>query len=326
MGIHLSKDQSFVQKLTDILETQLENDQFGVKELADEMGMSRSQLHRKVHSILRKSTSAFIREYRLQVAFDLLKADVATVSEIAYKVGFASPTYFNTCFNNQYGYPPGEAKFKGNLPSTSPIVDENTPAPLVSGGRKLSWIAIIGIIILVMSLFTFGVFSGSALLGMNENAQLIPRKNSIAVIPFENWSRNPQLKFLSDGITDAIISQLSKIDSIPKVVPYISVVRFQHTELGVSEISKILQVALLVQGNIQSSGDELKINVQLIDGSSEEILWSREYLRKWEENKTFNIQQRIAQHVVESVQYKIRQSNMLINTPKSSSKIGKLPF
>ena len=61
----LSMDQEFIKKLIDILEINLENENFGVIELASEAGLSRSQLHRKLHEINGKSTSQFIREYRL---------------------------------------------------------------------------------------------------------------------------------------------------------------------------------------------------------------------------------------------------------------------
>lgn len=107
-----SMDQEFIKKLIDILEINLENETFVVIELASEAGLSRSQLHRKLHEINGKSTSQFIREYRLEKAMEMLKLNSGTASEIAYRVGFTSPTYFNTCFHNFYGYPTGEVKFQ----------------------------------------------------------------------------------------------------------------------------------------------------------------------------------------------------------------------
>ena len=94
------------------MKVNLENEKFGVVELAAEIGLSRSQLHRRLQELRGKSTSRFIREYRLEMAMEMLKKNVATASEIAYRVGFSSPTYFNTSFHNYYGYPPGEVKFK----------------------------------------------------------------------------------------------------------------------------------------------------------------------------------------------------------------------
>ena len=110
-----SIDEKFIEKLIEILETNLEKENFGVRQLADAAGVSRSQLHRKLKTINGKSTSQFIREFRLEKAMEMLQNNVATASEIAYKVGFSSPTYFNTSFNQYYGYPPGEAKFRNPL-------------------------------------------------------------------------------------------------------------------------------------------------------------------------------------------------------------------
>ena len=103
MTRNLSSDQTFIQKLIDIIDINLENEKFGVSELAAEVGLSRSSLHRRLQNIKGKSSSRFIREYRLEKAMQMLKNNQATASEIAYRVGFTSPTYFNTCFHNFYG-------------------------------------------------------------------------------------------------------------------------------------------------------------------------------------------------------------------------------
>ncbi len=76
-------EDPFIQKLSNILRDHLEDEDFGVSELARKAGLSRSQLHRRIKSVTGKSTSLFIREYRLVVAFDMLQRKDATVSEIA---------------------------------------------------------------------------------------------------------------------------------------------------------------------------------------------------------------------------------------------------
>ena len=103
-----SGEKEFLEKLTQITETNLTNEQFGVSELAREMGMSRSNLHRKVKSTAKISVSQFIRQERLKQAMELLKQTSSTASEVAYKVGFGSVTYFTKCFHDYYGFPPGE--------------------------------------------------------------------------------------------------------------------------------------------------------------------------------------------------------------------------
>ena len=100
----------FLEKLKREVDDNLTNDQFGVEELAKNIGMSRSQLHRKLITATGKSVSQFIREYRLQRGMELLKEGELNAAQVADRIGFGSATYFNKCFNEYYGFPPGEVK------------------------------------------------------------------------------------------------------------------------------------------------------------------------------------------------------------------------
>ena len=105
-------NEILIYKLTKIAQDNFTNEQFGVKDLVKIYGMSRSQMHRKLKPINGQSISQFIREIRLAKAMQFLQKNETTASEIAYQVGFSSPTYFNTCFRDYFGYPPGEVKFR----------------------------------------------------------------------------------------------------------------------------------------------------------------------------------------------------------------------
>jgi len=120
MNIERSMDQVLIEKLTNILKVNFDKEGFGVKKLAKKAGLSRSKLHRKLHAIKGKSTSEFIREYKLKKALIMLQNNVATASEISYRVGFSSPQYFSKCFQDYYGYTPGEAKHK-----TQSLIEDN---------------------------------------------------------------------------------------------------------------------------------------------------------------------------------------------------------
>jgi len=104
----LSRDEKFLKKLKGIVESNLENEKFGVKNLTEAMAMSRIQVYRKLHKQNGNNTNQYIRETRLERAMEMLNNDVASVSEIAFQVGFSSPAYFNKCFHDFYGLPPGE--------------------------------------------------------------------------------------------------------------------------------------------------------------------------------------------------------------------------
>lgn len=116
----------FLNKITGIIEENIANEQFGVSELAEEIGMSRSNLLRKVKKLSKISASQYIRQVRLQRAMRILGQTSLTVSEIAYKVGFGSPSYFIKCFREYYGYPPGEAGRSKNNIVESEQVDQTT--------------------------------------------------------------------------------------------------------------------------------------------------------------------------------------------------------
>jgi signal transduction histidine kinase/DNA-binding response OmpR family regulator len=101
-----SVDEMFLERLMQVMEVNYDNEEFTVEQLSQEIGISRSQLHRKLEALTNESSSQFIRKFRLQRAMELLKKNHASISEIAYMVGFGSPSYFNRCFLKQYGVTP----------------------------------------------------------------------------------------------------------------------------------------------------------------------------------------------------------------------------
>ncbi|WP_339917973.1 hybrid sensor histidine kinase/response regulator transcription factor [Yeosuana marina] len=103
-----STEIEFLKRLKEVLNDNITNSVFTSEAFAEAMHMSRTQLHRKLKAIVGMSTSAFIRSQRLKLALDLLKKSDATVSEIAYQVGFNTPSYFIKCFKEVYGTTPSE--------------------------------------------------------------------------------------------------------------------------------------------------------------------------------------------------------------------------
>ncbi len=108
-----SMNQIFLNKVITQIENNISNNGLSVEILAGEVGLSRSQLHRKVIAITGQSVGKLIRDIRLKRAADLLSQQVGTVSEIGYMTGFSSPSYFNKCFKDHFGHAPGEL-MKGN--------------------------------------------------------------------------------------------------------------------------------------------------------------------------------------------------------------------
>jgi len=111
-------EDSFLVKTKEVIEAHLDNADFSIEDLSREIGMSRAQVHRKLKALTSQSASQFMRTIRLQHARALLRKGDLNVSEVAYQVGFSSPTYFSTCYMQQFGYAPSDERADHSVPRT----------------------------------------------------------------------------------------------------------------------------------------------------------------------------------------------------------------
>jgi len=105
-----SLDDALLKKVMETVENNIENENFGVEELARQVSLSQRHLDRKLLGLTNLSPNDFIRYIRLQRAHELLEKGVGSVTEIAYQVGFGSSAYFSTCFRKRFGYSPSEIR------------------------------------------------------------------------------------------------------------------------------------------------------------------------------------------------------------------------
>ena len=103
-----SMDEQFLKRAFETMKGHFNNPDFNVQGFSSEMHMSRNQLHLKIRALTRHTPVEFIRIYRLNRAAGLIKKKSATIAEIAYDVGFSSPSYFSECFHKQFGMLPSE--------------------------------------------------------------------------------------------------------------------------------------------------------------------------------------------------------------------------
>lgn len=108
-----SIETAFLNKVNSFVKNNLDNEHYSVEQLSRDLRIDRTQLFRKLRAITGKNPSQFIRTYRLQVAYDLLKQRNGTIAEIAFKVGFSTPSYFSRSFKAQFGKTPGEVMNDG---------------------------------------------------------------------------------------------------------------------------------------------------------------------------------------------------------------------
>src|SRR5690606_5079063 len=98
----------FLQQLKTVLDEHITDPLFNTDAFSRSMHMSRRQLYRKLKAIIGMTPTEFVRNERLRLAAGLLKKSDATVAEIAYQVGFGTPSYFIKCFKEAYGHTPNE--------------------------------------------------------------------------------------------------------------------------------------------------------------------------------------------------------------------------
>ena len=101
-------DVQFIERILKVIDLHISEEDFTIENFGHEVGMSRSQMFRKIKALTGKSCSVYLRSVRLAKAKAMLQNREATISEIAYSVGFRSPSYFAHCFKEEFGYPPSE--------------------------------------------------------------------------------------------------------------------------------------------------------------------------------------------------------------------------
>jgi TolB-like protein/Tfp pilus assembly protein PilF len=125
---------------------------------------------------------------------------------------------------------------------------------------------------------------------------------SIAVLPFENFSDDKENAFFADGIQDDIITNLSKIGDL-KVISRTSVMQYRGKANNVREIGKALGVSAILEGSVRRSANRIRVNVQLIDATTDEHLWANDYDRDLTD--VFAIQSDLAQKIAGELQAKL---------------------
>jgi serine/threonine protein kinase/Tfp pilus assembly protein PilF len=120
------------------------------------------------------------------------------------------------------------------------------------------------------------------------------QNRSIAVLPFKNLSDSKDDEYFSDGITEDILTQLSKISDL-KVISCTTIMQYKNTKKSIREIGKELNVGVVLEGSVRHSGDRIRISSQLIDAKEDKHLWAETYDREMKD--VFAIQSDVAKHI-----------------------------
>ena len=204
--------------------------------------------------------------------------------------------------------------------------DEVAPGESIAGptGRKLT------ALIIVVALVALGLLllqlTRHKRTGATENpaqppttpktaiTEAVPEK-SVAVLPFQNLSKDEENAFFSDGVQDEILTDLARIADL-KVISRTSVMQYKTgAERNLREIGKALGVAHVVEGSVQRSANRVRVNAQLIDARTDSHLWAQTYDRELAD--VFAIQSQIAQTIADQLQAKL--------SPKEKGAISERP-
>jgi len=196
-------------------------------------------------------------------------------------------------YTDEMGNPAAPQKFM-------PVTVAAAAGHAVTVRRRISPIFIAGVIIVALAI-------GSFLLLQQQKpksstiASAIPEK-SIAVMPFENLSHDPDNAYFADGIQDEILTRLSKIADL-KVISRTSTQQYQSKPGNLSEIAHQLGVAHIVEGSVQKIADAVRVNVQLIKAANDSHLWADTFDRKLTD--IFSVESEVAKAIADQLRAKL---------------------
>ena len=129
------------------------------------------------------------------------------------------------------------------------------------------------------------------------------KERSIAVLPFDNLSGDPEQDYFSDGLSIEMIAQLSKISGLDKVIAFNSSRRYRDSDKTVVEIGEELGAALLLEGTVRQQGERVRVTAQLVDAREQGQLWAETY--DGELSDIFAVQSRIADQIAAALRVEL---------------------
>jgi adenylate cyclase len=172
--------------------------------------------------------------------------------------------------------------------------------------KRWQWVALAAVIVLIVGAvaiwnFYFRLPSVEPA-SVEKMAFPLPDKPSIAVLPFTNMSEDPKQEYFSDGITNDIITDLSKFGGL-FVVASNSTFTYKNKPTKVQEVSRDLGVRYVLEGGVQKAGDRVRINAQLIDATTGQHLWAERFDRSMDD--IFAVQNEITEKIIAAVFVKL---------------------
>ncbi|WP_282136313.1 adenylate/guanylate cyclase domain-containing protein [Seonamhaeicola maritimus] len=181
---------------------------------------------------------------------------------------------------------------------------EKYKPPFYKRKSSLIWlVALIALVVFALNIKSIKITTNNSV-----------KELSIAVLPFDNLSSDEDAEFFRDGITEDILTQLSKLKEI-RVISRTSVMQYKETEKTIPEIAEELGVSYILEGSIRKYGDDIRISAQLINAYNDEHLWAQNYDKTI--TNVFTVQTEVSKEIVNALEL-----NLSFEEQKSLSNIA----
>lgn len=169
---------------------------------------------------------------------------------------------------------------------------------------KIRWMGVVAaVVIIVIGLLIYQVYQSKQILPVEE---ALAEKPSIAVMPFDNFSNDPEQGYFGDGISEDLITDLSKIPDL-LVISRLSSFTYKGKNIKVQQIAKELGVRYVLEGSVRKVGNSIRINAQLIDATTGHHLWAERY--DGDMNDIFTLQDNINRKIAASLALKLTEDD-----------------
>lgn len=287
-------EKLILEKLTLLVQQNLDNPSFSLDSIGKELGMSRSQLHRTVKNQTQLSITLFARSVKLQKAKELLSTTDQRISEIAYSVGIDSPQSFSRYFTDEFGLSPSEFRrlkdeqsievtktnedsFIPQSQDSEPLIKENSFAQttenkiIIKSKNSYRWI---GLLILLLAGIGFVVWKQSTA-NANKPVAFAESESSVAILPFKNMG-DAKNEYFSEGVMEQIHSSLALIENL-KIISKTSSSQYRDTQKSIPLIAKELNVSYILEGTVLQIDGKVRISVELSKASENRAVWTKNY-------------------------------------------------
>ena len=184
--------------------------------------------------------------------------------------------------------------------------------------RGWTWVAAAAVVVIVFGLGIWQFYMRRSTVEHASGGKLADQpsdKPSIAVLPFNNLSDDPEQEYFSDGMTDDIITDLSKISGL-MVISSNSTFTYKGKEIKIPVIAKELGVKYVLEGSVRRVGNDVRINAQLIDAATDHHVWADRFDGKNE--SIFALQDRISERIVSALAVKLSPSEQKVIAEKGT--------